>query len=192
MNGTVQKILDQIVDLQTRLQDELHERSNQLYVNVANGRIEFERRLREHNRELKVGVARYIRRARLRVILTAPVIYFLIVPFALLDIFVSLYQLICFTAYGIPRVNRSKYFDFDRMKLDYLNFIEKLNCGYCSYCNGVIAYSREVAARTEQRWCPIKHARRRLDMHSRYPLFTEYGDGEEYRSKVDKIKTSID
>ena len=192
MNTTIEQILQQLADLQSKLQRELHERSNRLYVNVANGRVEFERRLREQNRALKIGLAKYIGNARLSVILTAPLIYSLIIPFVLLDIFVTVYQAICFPIYNIPKVKRSDYLNFDRMKLDYLNAIEKFNCAFCSYGNGIIAYVREVAARTEQHWCPIKHARRRLDMHNRYPKFTEYGDGEQYRKEGPIIKTAFE
>jgi len=32
----------------------------------------------------------------------------------------------------------------DRHHLAYLNVIEKLNCEYCGYANGVFAYVREI------------------------------------------------
>jgi hypothetical protein len=54
---------------------------------------------------------------------------------------------------------------FDRYHLAYLNVLEKLNC---AYANGLIAYVREIAGRTEQYWCPIKHARRVIGAHSHY------------------------
>jgi hypothetical protein len=41
---------------------------------------------------------------------------------------------------------------FDRTHLAYLNLVEKINCAYCSYGNGLAAYLREIAARTEQYW----------------------------------------
>ena len=93
-------------------------------------------------------------------VLTAPVIYSLIVPIVLVDLWVMAYQAICFPIYKIPKVRRRDYLVFDRHHLAYLNTIEKINCAYCSYCNGAIAFVREVASRTEVYWCPIKHARR--------------------------------
>jgi len=39
------------------------------------------------------------------------------------------------------------------------------------YENGLAGYFREIAARTEQYWCPIKHARRIKAAHGRYPRF---------------------
>lgn len=108
------------------------------------------------------------------VVLTAPVIYGLIVPFALLDLCVTVYQSVCFRAYGIPRVRRADFIRIDRHHLQYLNALQKLNCVYCGYCNGLIAYIAEVAGRTEAYWCPIKHAQRlgvgdRLGELARHP-----------------------
>lgn len=100
----------------------------------------------------------------------------------MLDLFVSTYQFICFPVYGIPKVRRSNYMVFDRYHLAYLNMLEKLNCSYCSYGNGVIAYAREIASRTEQYWCPIKHARRLIGAHPRYALFADYGSAEGFRN----------
>jgi hypothetical protein len=114
-------------------------------------------------------------------IITAPVIYCLIVPFAVLDLFVTMYQLICFPVYKIEKVNRRDYLIFDRSQLAYLNTIEKINCAFCSYCNGILGYVREIGSRTEQYWCPIKHARRVIAAHERYSLFAEYGDAAGFR-----------
>jgi hypothetical protein len=117
----------------------------------------------------------------LRNALTAPVAYSLAVPLMLADLWITLYQWICFPVYGIPLVRRRGYFVLDRYKLGYLNAIEKVNCTYCSYANGLIAYIREIAARTERYWCPIKHARRVRSPHAWYPLFADYGDAAGYR-----------
>jgi hypothetical protein len=122
---------------------------------------------------------------------TAPVIYFLLLPFGLLDLSVSLFQAICFRAWDIKRVRRRDFFAIDRHKLAYLNGLEKVNCLYCSYANGVIAYVREIAARTEQYWCPIKHARRPRGNHERYGLFLPYGDASVYRSGLAGLRRAI-
>ena len=97
--------------------------------------------MRRH-RELKIRLSTYVLKAPPLVILTAPFIYALIVPFVLLDLFVTVYQFICFPVYGIPKVRRSNFLVFDRHHLAYLNILEKLNCAYCSYGNGLIAYVR--------------------------------------------------
>jgi hypothetical protein len=52
----------------------------------------------------------------------------------------------------------------------------------------LFAYAQEIAARTEQFWCPIKHAKRIKGLHSRYQKFIRYGDAETYRSDFDIIR----
>jgi hypothetical protein len=117
-----------------------------------------------------------------------PIIYLGIVPFSLLDLFLTLYQVACFPIFGIPRVKRRDYLMFDREHLAYLNLLEKLNCAYCSYANGLCAYATEIAARTEQHWCPIKHAKRLSAPHSRYWRFLDYRDAKSYRQHVNKAR----
>jgi hypothetical protein len=114
------------------------------------------------------------------VLLTMPLIYGMALPLMVLDLSVSLYQLGCFTAWGIQRVRRRDYVVIDRHRLGYLNLVQKLNCVFCGYGNGVIAYAREITARTEQYWCPIKHALKIKGGHDRYRAFQAYGDAEGY------------
>lgn len=122
------------------------------------------------------SLARFLSRARPSVVLTAPVIYSLILPILLLDLFVTLYQAICFPVYGIARVRRRDHIAVDRHRLAYLNIVQKVNCAYCGYANGVLGYAREIASRTEAYWCPIKHARRVAEPHARMSGFADYGD----------------
>ena len=63
--------------------------------------------------------------------------------------------------------------------------MERFNCGYCGYVNGVIAHVQEIAGRTEQYWCPIKHALGLRARHSRYRHFLEYGDAEAWRERFE-------
>lgn len=132
-----------------------------------------------------------IRRTPLLVTLSSPLIYSLILPFALMDLWVSLYQAVCFPIYGIEQVKRSGYFKLDRAKLPYLNSVEKLNCQFCAYANGVVGFVREVAARSEQYWCPIKHADAPIDPHARYEDFTAYGAGVEHRLRQDTLRAAL-
>ncbi len=75
---------------------------------------------------------------------------------------------------------------FDRQKLGYLNLVEKLNCAYCSYGNGVLAYVSEIAAKTESYWCPIKHAQKMRSYHRWYGDFAAYGDAENYQADLER------
>jgi hypothetical protein len=181
MTPDIVALTEKIHELEAELEAELAKRRAELRVGMERGRAFFEEEVLRRHRELKTRLSAYLLNARPMVVLTAPVIYSLIVPFVLLDLFVTVYQAVCFPAYGIPKVRRSDYLVFDRGHLAYLNALEKLNCAYCSYANGLIAYVREIAGRTEQHWCPIKHARRAIGAHPRYATFEDYGDAEGYR-----------
>ena len=181
MNPHIVALTEKIRILEAELEAQLAQRRAELRVGLEKGRAFFEGEVLRRHRELRTRLSTYVLNARLLVILTAPFIYAVIVPLVLLDLFVTLYQAVCFPVYGIPKVRRRDYLVFDRHHLAYLNALEKLNCAYCSYANGLIAYVREIAARTEQYWCPIKHARRVIGAHSRYAMFEDYGDAESYR-----------
>lgn len=149
------------------------------------------RELVRRQKELRVHFWHYLRHARPGAVLTAPLIYLGIVPFLMLDLFLSTYQAVCFPIYGIPKVNRGRYITIDRVKLQYLNGVEKLNCLYCSYANGLAAYFCEIAARTEQHWCPIKHSHPVPLPHSRYRRFFDYGDAEDYRKRLEPVRSDF-
>jgi len=151
----------------------------------------FDEEMRRAHRALRQSIPSFIRQSTLATILTAPVIYSMLVPFVLLDLWVSVYQRICFPIYGIARVSRRQYFVIDRHKLGYLNGIEKVNCVYCGYANGLFSYVREVAARTEQYWCPIRHARAIPTPHAHYAQFFDYGDARAYRHDLPKLRRAL-
>ena len=147
--------------------------------------------LRARHRRLRQSSPEYILTGDFLSLLTAPVIYSLLLPFVILDLWVTVYQSICYPIYGMARVPRRPYFAVDRHRLAYLNGIEKVNCTFCSYANGVLAYVREVAARTEQYWCPIKHARAVPTSHQRYDAFLDYGDAHGYRQKLPTLRDAL-
>jgi len=88
-------------------------------------------------------------------------------------------------------VPRGDFIAIDRHHLQYLNGLQKLNCVYCGYCNGVISWVREVAGRTEAYWCPIKHARRTTGPHGHYAGFSDYGDADAFRLRLEESRKRI-
>jgi len=184
--------IDELLAKIRALQDELEDEYRQTRDEWAQKRIELAEEFQRQQRRYKTGLFRFLLRTRLLVALTAPLIYLGWVPFLLMDLFVTVYQAICFPVYRIPKVKRSEYLVFDRQDLPYLNIIEKFNCFYCSYGNGVAAYTREVAARTEQYWCPIKHARRVKAAHGLYPNFYDFGDAEAYRQGLNRLRQQFE
>ena len=189
MNPKVDELLRRMQALREELEVEFRKKREEIEFVMQGKRVRFADEVQQRQRLYRVGLLRYLRGARWLVVLTAPVIYSGLVVFAAMDLFVTLYQALCFPVYGIPRVRRRDYMVFDRGDLPYLNAIERFNCFYCSYGNGVAAYLREVAARTEQYWCPIKHARRVLGAHDRYPDFFEFGDAESFRQGLERLRT---
>lgn len=191
MTDHTDRILGKIRELELELEAEFARKRAGFRYGMERGRAMFDQEVIRRHLELRKGLIPYLLSARFWVVVTAPVIYSLIVIFVALDLWVSLYQAICFRVYGIPHVRRRDYLVFDRNSLAYLNALEKLNCAYCSYANGVIAYVREVAARTEQYWCPIKQARRVIGQHARYAEFAEYGDAEHYRERLRALRKEM-
>ncbi len=114
----------------------------------------------------------------LRWLASAPFIYAMIIPIVFLDLTVSVYQAICFRLWKIPRVKRSEYVIIDRFRLEYLKGFQKLNCIYCGYANGVLAFSRMVAGETERYWCPVKHEEEIPAPHKFYIEFANFNDAK--------------
>ena len=158
---------------------------------LTRARVTFERDVHDAHLRFRRGLIAYLRGGTLGTWLVTPVIYSLLAPFALLHAWVWLYQRVCFPVYGIVCVPSGRYFALDRHRLAYLNGLEKMNCTFCTYANGVIAFTREVAARTEQYWCPIKHSRAIPAPHPRYDRFFAFGDAQGYRRDLEALRSPL-
>jgi hypothetical protein len=191
MNPRVQELLDRIRAIEEEIEQEVKRRRAQLHADFEDRRIRFEREVLEQQRRFKMGLVKYALSAELRNVVSAPVIYAVVFPLLLVDLAVTAYQFLCFPLYRIQRVRRRDYLVFDRTHLGYLNLLEKINCAYCSYANGLAAYVKEVVGRTEQYWCPIKHARRVLQAHPYYGGFVDYGDAEAYRRELQTLRAEL-
>ena len=62
---------------------------------------ELQRDLRRAERQLKQSIPSFLRQSRPLNVLSAPVIYSMVFPIALLDAWVTIYQWICFPLFGI-------------------------------------------------------------------------------------------
>ena len=191
MPSPIDDLLAQIAHLERALETEFGHARDRWRYRIEAGRVRFERDVYLAHRRLKQSIPSFVRESEPINLLSAPVIYSLIVPIALVDLWITIYQAICFRLYGIARVRRSGYIVIDRQHLAYLNAIEKLNCMYCGYANGVLAYVREIAARTEQYWCPIRHAKRTRGSHAHYREFVDYGDAEEYKRQLPILRAEL-
>jgi len=191
MRSHVERIIERLREAEGDFTCEAGNRHKRWQYRVRRGRVWFNEEVRRAHRAFRQSIPAFIWDSSLASLLTTPVVYSLLIPFVLLDAWVTLYQWICFPIYGIARVRRRRYFVVDRQKLAYLNGIEKANCVYCGYANAVVAYVREVTARTEQYWCPIRHARAIPTPHARYHLFFDYGDAKAYRHDLAKVRRAL-
>ncbi len=191
IGGLLERLAEVERELEKALGEEIEKKQKDFRYKIERKKILFEEEMERVNRGIRQGVVAFLLTTPLKSLLVAPVIYSLYLPLFLLDAWIGLYQAACFRAYGIPGVRRADYIVLDRGGLNYLNFIEQFNCNYCGYANGLIAYAREVAARTEQYFCPIKHARKILGTHDRYRRFFDFGDGEAYRRELDRLREEL-
>jgi len=189
------EIVKKINGLQDQLENELDrlvsKKSEEFQYKLKKGKVLFDKSVREFHQKYRVNVWTYIKQSHPLYILTSPFIYGVIIPLIFLDLAVFIYQQICFRVYGISIVRRSDYIVIDRQHLAYLNAIEKFNCMYCGYGNGLIAYIREVFARTEQFWCPIKHAKLSLNKHHYVDKFVDYGDVAHYKQQLAVLRKEL-
>lgn len=112
----------------------------------------------------------------------------MIIPTVILDLFLTVYNWTALPLYHIPSVKRADFIVYDRQFLDYLNWIQKLNCLYCTYVNGLFAYAVEIGGRTERYWCPIKAAQKPRARNNWYNDYADYGNPEEWHEKFNKPK----
>jgi hypothetical protein len=192
MNERIRNLLDQMAALEEDLRVAVHEQETSALFQIKGKRIEFEHSIRETHRRLKSSFLHWLLAYRPQNLLTGPIIYGMIVPLVMLDLFVTFYQATCFPIYRVPKVRRGDYIVLDRQHLEYLNFIEKFHCTYCAYGSGLIAYVAEIVARTEQYFCPIKHARKMLGTHSRYARFLDFGDATDYEARLEAFRVAFE
>jgi hypothetical protein len=191
MNDTITNILQRMAELEDELSTAVHEQESRMFFQIKGKRVEFEGSVKAAHRKLKSGLLHWLVTYRPQNLITGPLIYGMIVPLLLMDACVSFYQWACFPIYGIAKVRRADYLVFDRRHLAYLNIIEKFHCTYCEYGNGLMSYMAEILARTEEYFCPIKHAHKVLGTHRRYNRFLAYGDAADYEARLEEYRVAL-
>lgn len=191
IDDDVEDLVRRLVRLEDEIERKLQDRRERFRYRIEARRAVFEAGVERRHRALRTGLYAFLRHSPLAALAVAPAVYGLIVPLALLDLGVWVFVRVCFPAWGMARIRRADHVIVDRHRLAYLNGIEKLNCAYCGYANGVIAYAREAASRTEQYWCPIKHALRVKAAHPRYRGFVDYGDAEGFRARLETLRDEV-
>lgn len=191
MNERILQLVAQMAVLEDELRTLMHQQESRIFFQINGKRVEFEKSVRTAHRKLRKNVFRWLVTNRPQNLITGPIIYGMVVPMLLMDLLVTLYQWTCFPIYGITKVRRSDYIVFDRHQLGFLNLIEKFHCTYCEYGNGLMGYIVEILARTEEYFCPIKHAHKVLGTHTRYKRFLAYGDAADYEKKLEAFRVGL-
>lgn len=187
----IKDLLAQMGRLEEELQAEFARRRTLFHFRLEAGRVRFEQEVERYHRQLRQTVFSILRRMRARDLVALLVTLSIALPLVMLDLFLALYQLVCFGIWDVPRVRRRDYILIDRHHLAYLNWLQKFNCVYCGYANGLAAYLGEIAGRTEQFWCPIKHAQRTPAAHRYYAGFVDYGDAQSYHSTAARLREEL-
>ncbi|NDK09616.1 hypothetical protein GW846_02455 [Candidatus Gracilibacteria bacterium] len=188
MNSKISKLFADIDAKKEEIKKEYEKLRKKYDFSVENGRIKFSNKAKEYQKGFKVPLKDYAVPKSVRHFISMPFIYGMIIPGFVLDVGLFLYQQTAFRLYKIPLVKRSDYIVFDRRHLNYLNLIQKVNCLYCSYMNGLFSFAVEVGGRTEKYWCPIKAAKRKKGGHEWEQHFADYGDPEEFKKNFNSTK----
>jgi hypothetical protein len=126
--------------------------------------------------------------ALMRWLVGAPLVWLMIVPVVISDIFLELYHRIAFPIFGIKIVKRGQYIRIiDRGRLEYLTWYEKIGCMYCGYVNGWLHYASVIAGRTQNYFCAIAHLEERGFVPSEFEKsFAKYGDEAALRRRYEQ------
>lgn len=188
MNDKIREIVEEIEAKKLKLAQEIAKQESHISYEIQNGYVKFEKEVLAKQKKNMKNLVTWFREVPFLHFLAAPIIYGMLIPTMIFDGLLFVYQHVVFRIFKFKFIKRSDYVLFDHHYLGYLNPIEKLNCLYCSYVNGLMLYASAIAGRTEFYFCPIKHAKKVAYEHSFYDKFLAYGDEEEYQKKLKELR----
>lgn len=188
MNDKIREMIEEIDKMKLKLAKEIDKQENHISYEIKNGYVTFEQEVLAKQKENMKNLLTWFREVPFLHLLTAPLIYAMVIPAIIFDVLLFIYQQIAFRIFKFEFIKRSNYMHFDHHYLGYLNAIEKLNCLYCSYFNGLMLYASAISGRTELYFCPIKHAKKVIAQHKYYEEFLSYGDEEDYQEKLKDLR----
>jgi len=191
MSDKIKEIIAEIEAMKVKLGEEIAQQESHISYEIHNGYVEFEKNVLDKQKENMKNLLAWFREIPLLHLLSSPLIYGMLIPAILLDLILFIYLQVIFRIYKFKMIKRSDYILFDRQYLGYLNPIEKLNCMYCAYFNGLMQYASAIAGRTELFFCPIKHAKKIAYKHDYYDEFLAYGDEEDYQKKLKELRENF-
>jgi len=191
-DNKIKQMIDDIEAMKAKLVEEIQHQEDQFVYEIKNGSVKFENDILEKQRKNMKSLWQWFREIPLSHLLSSPLIYAMIIPAFFLDVMLFLYVKVVGKVFKFDFPKRNMYIVFDRQYLGYLNIMEKLNCMYCSYFNGLMAYASAIASRTEYYFCPIKHAKKIAYDHKYYNRYFSYGDEDRYQEKLKKLRKEFE
>ncbi len=191
MSDKIREIIEEIEAMKVKLGEEIAQQESYISYEIQNGYVKFEKDVFAKQKENMKNLLAWFGEVPLLQFLAAPIIYGMVIPAILFDVLVFIYQQVVFRIFKVEFLKRSDYIVYDRHYLGYLNSIEKLNCVYCSYINGLMQYASAISARTEFYFCPIKHAKKIVYQHDHYHEYLMYGDEDMYHDKLQELRKKV-
>ena len=103
MSDHIQQLLNMMAELEEELSTALNEQQSSIYFQIKGKRIEFEKSIKQTHLKLKKNFFHWLITDRPQNLITGPIIYSMIIPLAVTDLFVTFYQFTCFPIYGIKK-----------------------------------------------------------------------------------------
>lgn len=188
MQAHIREMIEEIETMKRKLGEEIVKEEANIAYEIKNGSIHFEEEMLERQKQHMMHLWAWFREIPFIQLLSAPVVYMMILPALVLDVMLFLYTNVVSRVFNIRFSKRSEYIVFDRQYLGYLNVVEKFNCLYCAYFNGVMQYASSIAGRTELYFCPIKHAKKIAYKHEFYDRFFSYGESDDYQKNLKALR----
>lgn len=153
--------------------------------------IAISRELKRYKEQIALQKLHEKQLTNIKYLLSTPFIYGMIVPMLFFHILIEIYHRVCFYLYDMEYIDYRNHFRFDRHRIGGISPLQKFNCIYCEYGNGLASFTKEVIGKTEAFWCPIKHEDSPESPHAYYQQFMEYGNGRNFEEKRETVREKL-
>ena len=96
MNDRIQQLLQQMTVLEDDLRAAISEQPSTIFFQIKGKRVEFEQSIKDTHRRLKRNFFRWLITDRPQNLITGPIIYAMIIPLIITDLFITFYQMTCY------------------------------------------------------------------------------------------------
>jgi len=108
MDNRIEEIAAQIKILEDELMLELRKKQDEFFYTLEDKKVKFQENVIKEGRSKIISSIRYLSSFPVLAVFTIPFIWSMMLPALLVDIFVTIYQSVCFPIYKIPKVKRKR------------------------------------------------------------------------------------